>query len=248
MSRPKYIVMDFDTSYTDFFWKVGENGYIATGDYSCIYFDDEKIDISLVSGLKEWVKEGDKYDPYSDIADFTLDGREEWIAKGFVLSKQVLQILPKDVELVYAFWHNFGGDNWKKCTIQVERYDRHYEPIKYEYPRIYMSKEWSELFWDGHCSIGDYCLQLDWNHKSYDLRGIEGLEEWFWEGDEKYDPCMYDEEDAAYTAPGREEWTNKGCELAIKVRQVLPKDLEFYYGFYYQFEKDLWLECYAYIP
>ena len=63
--------------------------------------------------------QADKYDPYTDIAQFTTEGMEEWINHGYEFAKQIRKIIPKDIALYYAFWHHFGDGKWRWCKAYI---------------------------------------------------------------------------------------------------------------------------------
>lgn len=115
-----------------------------------------------------------------------------------------------------------------------------------EYPKyIVMHAEctFAPLFWNdkdegiGECdciSIGEYELLLE---------DLEGLKEWFLLSD-KYDPYT---DVSTFTTMGMEDWINKGYEYALQINKLLPKDIDFYYGFWHQFGDGKWRYCKAYI-
>ena len=91
----------------------------AIGDYESFYIGDDEYSLSSLKGLKEWFMQADKYDPYTDVAQFTTEGMEEWINRGYEYAKQIREILPKDIDLYYAFWHQFGDGKWRHCEAYL---------------------------------------------------------------------------------------------------------------------------------
>lgn len=61
----------------------------------------------------------DKFDPYTDISEFTTEGREEWVNEGHRLAVEVRKLLPKNVDLYYGFWHQFGDSKWRHCRAYI---------------------------------------------------------------------------------------------------------------------------------
>ena len=74
----KIVVLHAESTYTGPFWD--ENGAEA-GDCNSFEIDGTYYKVNL-PGFKEWYSQADKYDPYSDLADFQLAGFEEWVNKG----------------------------------------------------------------------------------------------------------------------------------------------------------------------
>ena len=120
----KAIVMGPDTSYSPLFWDEED---AAIGDYDLIFIGDEEYSTSSIIGLKEWFMQADKYDPYTDIAEFTKEGMEEWINQGYEFVKQLGKIIPKDIELYYGYWHQFGDGRWRWCKAYISRNEHHQE-------------------------------------------------------------------------------------------------------------------------
>ena len=116
--KPKYIVFDPDTSYTSLIW---DDEGAAVGEYDYFFLGDEEYSLSPIKGLKEWYLQIDKYDPYTDIAQFSTEGMEEWINQGYELAKQLLDIIPQDVGLYYGYWHQFGDGKWRHCKAYISR-------------------------------------------------------------------------------------------------------------------------------
>ena len=115
-SLPESIVMGPDTTYSPLFWD--EEG-VAIGDYDLLYIRDEEYSTSSIVGLKEWFMQADKYDPYTDIAEFTTEGQEEWINQGYEFAKQLRAIISKDILLYYGYWHQFGDGQWRWCKAFI---------------------------------------------------------------------------------------------------------------------------------
>ena len=113
---PEYIVMEPDTTYSPLFWN--DEG-MAIGEYDLFYIGDEEYSTSSLAGLAEWYMQADKYDPYTDIAEFTTEGMEEWINQGYEFAKQLRSIIPKEIEFYYGFWHQFGDGEWRCCKAYI---------------------------------------------------------------------------------------------------------------------------------
>jgi len=113
---PDYIAMEPDTTYSPLFWD--EEG-AAIGNYELFYIGDEEYSTAPIEGLKDWFMQADKYDPYTDIAEFTTEGMEEWINQGYEYAKQIRAMLPKEIELYYGYWHQFGDGQWRHCRAYI---------------------------------------------------------------------------------------------------------------------------------
>mgnify|MGYP004444313405 FL=1 len=100
--RPKKIIMCAEDTCSPLFW---DEENVGIGEYDLLYVGDDEISLSAISGLKEWYKQADKFDPYSEIAQFTTEGMEEWINQGYEYAKQLRKMIPNDIELYYGFWH-----------------------------------------------------------------------------------------------------------------------------------------------
>ena len=70
-------------------------------------------------GLKEWFMQANKYEPYTDIAQFTTEGIEEWINQGYEFAKQLRSIMPKDIKLYYGYWYQFGDGKWRCREVYI---------------------------------------------------------------------------------------------------------------------------------
>ena len=110
------VVMGPDTTYSPLFWD-GEGAGI--GDYGSLVIGNEEYSTSSIEGLKEWFLQADKYDPYTDIDQFTTEGMEEWINQGYECAKKVRAMIPKDVKFYYGFWHQFGDGLWLWCKTYI---------------------------------------------------------------------------------------------------------------------------------
>ena len=84
-----------------------------------IYIGDEEYSTSSIVGLKEWFMQANKYEPYTDIAQFTTEGIEEWINQGYEFAKQLRSIIPKDIKLYYGYWHQFGDGKWRCREVYI---------------------------------------------------------------------------------------------------------------------------------
>lgn len=113
----KYIVMHAEDSFAPLFWDEHDHGI---GDYKSIEFEDDvELQLSDLPGLEEWYLQADKYDPYTAVTTFTTEGMEDWINKGYEYAKKLRTILPKDIELYYGFWHQFGDGRWRFCRAYI---------------------------------------------------------------------------------------------------------------------------------
>ena len=99
---PKAIIIGPDTTYSPLFWEEEEED-VAIGDYDLFFIGDEEFSTSSIVGLKEWFMLADKYDPYTDIAEFTTEGMEEWINQGYEFAKQLRKIIPKEIKFYYGY-------------------------------------------------------------------------------------------------------------------------------------------------
>lgn len=115
-NKPDAIIMEPDTTYSALFWD--EEG-AAVGDFDLFFIGDEEYSTASIEGFKDWFMQTDKYDPYTDIAEFTTEGMEEWINQGYEYAKQVRAILPKEIEIYYSFWHQFGDGKWRHCRAYI---------------------------------------------------------------------------------------------------------------------------------
>ena len=115
--KPLYIVFQADDTLLPFlFW---DNEDKAIGDFESFYIDDVEYSLSSLIGLEDWFMLADKYDPYTDIAEFTTEGMEEWINQGYEYAKQIRAMLPKEIGFYYGFWHQFGDGQWRMCRAYI---------------------------------------------------------------------------------------------------------------------------------
>ena len=112
----KYIVFQADGTSSFLIW---DDEDAAIGDYESFYIEDDEYYLSSLKGLKEWFYQSDKYDPYTDVAQFTTEGMEEWINQGYEYAKQIRTMIPKEIELYYSYWHQFGDGNWRMCRAYI---------------------------------------------------------------------------------------------------------------------------------
>jgi len=115
---PKAIVIGPDTTYSPLFWDEDD---VAIGDYDLFFIGDEEYSTSFLVGLKEWFMQVDKYAPYTDIAEFTTEGMEEWINQGYEFAKQLREIIPKEIKVYYGYWHQFGDGQWRWCKAFISQ-------------------------------------------------------------------------------------------------------------------------------
>ena len=112
------IVIGPDTTYSPLFWDEDD---VAIGDYDLFFIGEKEYSTSSIVGFKEWFMQTDKYDPHTDIAQFTTEGMEQWINQGYEFAKQICAMIPKEVSLYYAFWHQFGDGHWRWCKAYIAR-------------------------------------------------------------------------------------------------------------------------------
>lgn len=114
---PKFILFEpSDTTYSGLVW---DDRGTDIGDYDSFFIGDDEYSISSIEGLKEWFIQADKYDPYTEIAQFTTDGMEEWINQGCEFAKQIRKMIPKEIDLFYGYWHQFGDGIWRCCKAYI---------------------------------------------------------------------------------------------------------------------------------
>ncbi len=110
--------MHAEDSFAPLFWDDDDTGI---GDAYSISIDNKEISLSDLKGLKEWYCHADKYDPYTDVSTFTVEGMEEWINKGYEYALQVNELLQKDIDLYYGCWHQFGDGKWRFCKAYLSK-------------------------------------------------------------------------------------------------------------------------------
>lgn len=96
------------------FW----DGFCEIGDCEELWIDGTcyKVDIT---GLKEWFLKADRYDPYTDMCEFIAEGFDEWVNEGYRHALMLRKTLPKDIDLYYGFWKNFGDAQWYYCKAYM---------------------------------------------------------------------------------------------------------------------------------
>lgn len=124
MEKENVIVMCAEDTYSDLFWD--EDG-AGIGDYDSFFIGNEEYSTSSIVGIKEWFMLADKYDPFTDVTEFTTERMEEWINQGYEFAKQLRTIIPKDIDLYYGYWHQFGDDEWVWCKAYISNYKCHQE-------------------------------------------------------------------------------------------------------------------------
>lgn len=118
MARTKYIVMHAEDTFAPLFW---DDDNVGIGDVDSFDIDDEEISLSSLTGLNEWFSKADMFDPYTDVSTFTSEGMEEWINQGYEYAVQVNKMLPKDIDLYYGYWHQFGDGKWRFCKAYLNK-------------------------------------------------------------------------------------------------------------------------------
>ena len=115
---PKYIKLMAEDTFAPLVWDDEDCGI---GDYESFFIDEEEYSLTSLEGIKEWFSKTDKYDPYTVIAQFTIEGMEEWINQGYEYAKKIRAMIPKNIELYYCFWHQFGDGKWRHCEAYITR-------------------------------------------------------------------------------------------------------------------------------
>ena len=113
---PRYIIFMAEDTFSSLIWDDEDCGI---GDVDCFRIGDKEYSLESLEGIKEWFYQADKYDPYSDVTDFQVEGMEEWINKGYQYALQVRDILPDNIALYYGFWHQFGDGKWRYCRAYL---------------------------------------------------------------------------------------------------------------------------------
>lgn len=121
--RRKPIVFHAEDTFSPLLWD-NEDDFTEVGDTSSFYIDGKEYSLDFLRGLKEWFQKADMYDPYTDVAQFTQDGMEQWINEGYEFAKQINEILPRDVDMYYGFWHQFGDGKWRFCKAYLCKFDK----------------------------------------------------------------------------------------------------------------------------
>ena len=115
--KPLRVVFQADDTLLPFlFW---DNEDKAIGDYESFYIDNIEYSLSSLIGLEDWFMQADKYDPYTDIAEFTTEGMDEWINQGYEYAKKVRAMIPKEIRFYYGYWHQFGDGDWRCCKAYL---------------------------------------------------------------------------------------------------------------------------------
>lgn len=113
---PKCIVFMAEDTFTPLFWDDQDAGI---GDANSVIIGDKEYNLSSLSGLEQWFSLADRYDPYSAVGGFNPEGMESWINEGYEYAKQFRKLIPKDIDLYYSFWHQFGDNNWSYCRAYI---------------------------------------------------------------------------------------------------------------------------------
>lgn len=113
---PKFIVLQADDTLSPLFWDDEDAGI---GDAESFFIGDEEYSLSSLTGIDEWLRQADKYDPYEALGKFTTEGMEEWINQGYEYAKQIRKLIPKNVQLYYSFMHQFGDGKWRLCKAYI---------------------------------------------------------------------------------------------------------------------------------
>ena len=113
---PKYVVFMAEDTFSSLLWDDEDAGI---GDVEHLWIGDKEYSLESLEGIKEWFYKADKYDPYSDVTDFQVEGMEEWINQGYRYALQVRDMLPEDIALYYGYWHQFGDGKWRYCRAYI---------------------------------------------------------------------------------------------------------------------------------
>lgn len=113
---PKYIKFMAEDTFAPLIW---DDEACGIGYYDSFYIGDKEYSLSSLEGIKEWYFKADKYDPYTDIDQFTTEGMEEWINQGYEYAKQIRAMIPKNIDLYYCYWHQFGDGKWRHCEAYM---------------------------------------------------------------------------------------------------------------------------------
>ena len=116
--RPESIRFMAEDTFSPLLWDEEDAGI---GDYKSFFIGDEEYSLSSFEGLEEWYLQADKYDPYTDVDKFTIEGMEAWINKGYEYVKQLRKMLPNDIDLYYGFWHKFIDNHWRFCKAYIAK-------------------------------------------------------------------------------------------------------------------------------
>ena len=113
---PKYVVFLAEDTFSSLSWDDADAGLGAVAHFR---IGDKEYSLESLEGIKEWFYKADKYDPYSDVTDFQVEGMEEWINQGYRYALQVRDMQPEDIALYYGYWHQFGDGEWRFCRAYI---------------------------------------------------------------------------------------------------------------------------------
>jgi hypothetical protein len=82
-----------------------------------------------------------------------------------------------------------------------------------------------------------------WIDETFYKIEFPGFVDWYRKAD-IFDPYS---DVATFQTNGFEEWINQGYEYAVMLREMLPSDVDVYYGFWKDFGDKRWIFCKAYI-
>lgn len=81
-------------------------------------------------------------------------------------------------------------------------------------------------FWDNDGNeLGSY-NSITINEKEYKIN-FKGFKQWYAKSNQ-YDPWLCAEE---FNSEGMEKWVSRGYEFAVMLRELMPQEIEIYYGF-----------------
>ena len=107
---------------------------------------------------------------------------------------------------------------------------------------LHAEDTYSGPFWDDDsCMIGD-CDGV-WIDETFYKIEFPGFVDWYRKAD-IFDPYS---DVTIFQTNGFEEWINQGYEYAVMLREMLPSDVDVYYGFWKDFGDKRWIFCKAYI-
>ncbi len=110
----KQVTLHAETTSAGPFW----DGFCNIGEYNELWIDDVKYDITFPR-FKEWYNQADKFDPYSDVDVFQINGFDDWVNQGYEYAVMLRKLLPKEIDVYYGFWKDFGDGYWRYCRAYI---------------------------------------------------------------------------------------------------------------------------------
>ena len=116
--KTKQVILFAENTFVGPFW---ENSFCNIGEYNELWIEDVKYDIDF-PGFKEWYMQADMFDPYSDVeCEFNVAGFDNWVNQGYKYAIMLRELLPADITVYYAFWKDFGDNNWRYCSAYIPK-------------------------------------------------------------------------------------------------------------------------------